>query len=107
MAKNKIILYILFLCFCIGVIGCSTTGPYKEFSGIVSQLRKGMTQDEVKAIAGEPTFEGKGMNWRTNELLWTYTYRETGSFWREVFLDIFFKDDKVVDWQEKFGLLTP
>jgi outer membrane protein assembly factor BamE (lipoprotein component of BamABCDE complex) len=106
--KNKSILYFPISLFCVVIIGCSATGPYKEFSGIVNQLRKGMTQDEVKAIAGEPTFEGYRMHGRLNKQLWMYSYREI-TLWQSVHLTVYFSDKNgtVVDWEEWAPALNP
>ena len=86
---------------CLGLFssGCATTGPFKEFAGEIQQLRMGMTQTEVSRLLGRPQADGYFNEVRCKKC-WGWDYRRTGRFGQDLHLTIFFKEGRVVDWEE-------
>ncbi len=63
-------------------------------SGQLSNIHAGLTQDEVRSIAGAPAYVGS--NPRTNETLWTYEFTDEWGY----------RSDFGVDFDKASGLVT-
>jgi hypothetical protein len=51
----------------------------------LARIHQGLTQDEVRAVAGAPQYVGK--NKRTNETLWSYEYTDEWGYRSEFGVD--------------------
>lgn len=91
-----------FLALIIGVsmtlIGCATTGPFKEFADDVQKLKVGMTQAEVEAALGPPQLQGY-LDETSCKGCWGFDYRKKNPF-GTVYLSVFFKEGRVISWKE-------
>lgn len=75
-------------------LGACATAPSSSADDRYAQIHAGLTQDEVRAIAGAPEFTGS--NRRMHETLWTYSSTDT---WGESY-------EFGVDFDDATGLVT-
>jgi hypothetical protein len=64
---------------------CATLSEQPPRYASLSQIHAGLTQDEVRGIAGAPAYVGS--NKRTNETLWTYNYTDEFGYRSEFGVD--------------------
>ncbi len=84
------------------ILGCATTGPFREFAPEVNRLRMGMIEGEVRALLGSPWIAAPGIYQEEygEQTGYGWDYRRRGQLGQDLHLTVFFKDGRVVGWRE-------